>query len=89
VLKQICVYILDAEPVVLFSVGLSKNTTTQGRLPVLYDTVFSNIGDGFDLTTGTFRAPVDGLYQFTFYGMSNSETTLDLVHNSMYVPLFF
>ena len=42
---------------------------------VLIPQVVSNIGDCYSLNNGTFRAPVQGLYQFTLTIMSQSEVS--------------
>ncbi|KAM9425340.1 cerebellin 11 [Pholidichthys leucotaenia] len=69
-----------APPQIAFSVSLSnsgqinKDSSTDKTL--VFKRVFSNIGNGYDVNTGIFTAPVNGLYHFTFstYG-SNSRIT--------------
>ncbi len=52
---------------------------------VTFDNVLLNLGDGFDKTTGEFRAPKNGVYQFIFtlyfdttFGNKNVKTYLFL-----------
>ena len=49
---------------VAFSVGVSKDLTLQHAEKVVYDTVFTNIGAGYNAQTGTFNCPVSGIYVF-------------------------
>ena len=55
---------------VLFSavgkkIGNSKNPVKANRV-ITYTEAVANIGGGMNLDTGTFRAPVAGLYSFSF-----------------------
>lgn len=50
---------------VAFSAALSKDvTSTTPQEKLIYDTVITNIGNGFDPKTGEFTVPSDGLYVF-------------------------
>ena len=40
---------------------------------VTFERFLVNIGDTFDLKTGTFTSPVDGLFEFTFTGNARND----------------
>ena len=39
-------------------------SSLSARSPIVFDSLISNIGSGYDVQTGTFIAPVPGTYQF-------------------------
>ena len=52
---------------VAFFVTLEKPITTgKPGAPLLFDTLVTNVGTGYDVITGKFTAPVTGVYLFTF-----------------------
>ncbi|XP_069119906.1 complement C1q-like protein 4 [Argopecten irradians] len=53
-------------PRVAFFVGLRENVGPfKENKDLVYDKLITNVGDGYDKTTGRFTAPVNGTYQFT------------------------
>ena len=50
--------------------------------PLIFDTVLTNVGDGYDVITGNFRAPVSGTYMFVLNYMGDITT---YVYVNMYV----
>lgn len=48
-----------------FNVKLSKHTTLDALHVIVFDTVIDNVGEGYSPSTGIFRAPTAGLYQFS------------------------
>ncbi|XP_029944240.1 cerebellin 11 [Salarias fasciatus] len=74
---------------IAFSVSLA-NSSEVYRGPcsdktLSFTRVFSNTGDGYDLNTGIFTAPVSGLYFFTFstYGYNTHTTGAILLKNGV------
>ncbi|KAK3609814.1 hypothetical protein CHS0354_029853 [Potamilus streckersoni] len=52
---------------VVFTVSLTSTITNLGvNQEVLFDTILTNVGNGYDVRHGTFSAPVTGTYEFTF-----------------------
>ncbi|XP_067308485.1 cerebellin 13 [Pseudorasbora parva] len=57
---------------VAFSAGLVTSGSEQfgpfdTRKTLIYQKIFTNIGNAYDSNTGTFTAPVNGVYFFRFY----------------------
>ena len=52
-----------------YSSNTDDNLIQEGQV-VTFDKFWVNNGDVFDLSTGKFRAPIDGNYEFTFNGHS-------------------
>lgn len=62
---------------VAFSAIRGTSLTTPEIQPILlFDYVILNDGNGFEVSTGSFRAPVTGVYSFSFqiFRMSNPDT---------------
>jgi hypothetical protein len=56
--------------------GAATDLSTPGKIS--YDKALINNGNGLNLSTGVFTAPVDGLYYFAWIGESSSETLVYL-----------
>ena len=78
--------------------ALSKSSVTLSSSDDLlkFDTIILNKGSGYDTSTGIFRAPRDGLYQFslTVTGWTTNNVDLALFHNGdkhtyVYVPKMY
>uniref|UniRef100_A0A8C7HCQ1 Myosin-7B n=1 Tax=Oncorhynchus kisutch TaxID=8019 RepID=A0A8C7HCQ1_ONCKI len=57
---------------VAFSVGLTDSGYVgpfQTEITLVYEKIFTNIGNGYDTNSGMFSAPVRGVYYFTFTSM--------------------
>ncbi|XP_071147490.1 uncharacterized protein [Mytilus edulis] len=60
-------------PVVAFSSTMDSHKENLGiGQTVLFEHVITNIGGGFDQNTGTFKAPITGVYHFDVIVMSHS-----------------
>ena len=81
-------YFSESEPLVLFSAGLSLNST--GSKTLVFDKLFCNLGEGYNQSSGTFTATVAGTYVFTYFvhGGSPYPMYIYLLHNSQYVECF-
>ncbi|XP_052087206.1 uncharacterized protein LOC127724314 [Mytilus californianus] len=62
----------------------SPQTLSSGE-KVIFDGVWTNVGNGYEPSTGVFKAPHPGLYHMTAVVMSYSGTSLglDLYHNNL------
>ncbi|CAG0914860.1 unnamed protein product [Notodromas monacha] len=63
-------------PDVIFDAVLNTHQFIHG--PILYNVVNINVGDAFDADEGSFRAPVSGVYEFSFQAWNNEETASDI-----------
>ena len=54
--------------VVSFTVRLSTATSFTTNTVIIYDTVTTNIGNGYSIADGKFTAPYNGTYQVSFSG---------------------
>lgn len=79
-------FFVDTEPIVLFSVGLSKNLTITSNKYVLFDKVFVDMKGSYNVTGGVFVAPVTGFYEFNYHAVAEKGSTLylRLVRNGRY-----
>jgi len=71
-------------PLVAFSASLSNHLTSLGTGQNLrFDTVITNVGNGYSPIQGTFTAPVAGMYVFstTLLSHANHNDHFQLVHN--------
>ncbi len=72
-------------PRVAFSAHISTPTPTnltKGSV-VIFNNVLSNMGNGYDKTSGSFKAPVHGLYYLHLYIMKSDGRDMSCV--AMYV----
>ncbi|CAC5358925.1 unnamed protein product [Mytilus coruscus] len=49
---------------VAFYAALTKHTSLSGSKTIVYDKIYTNLGQAYDSSNGKFRAPVNGLYYF-------------------------
>ncbi|XP_069109618.1 cerebellin-1-like isoform X2 [Argopecten irradians] len=69
----------DANAGIGFSASLSTSTALGDHQIIVFDTVVSNDGNGYDSRHGHFTAPVTGLYAFSVTAMCyGSETELHI-----------
>lgn len=76
----------SAAGVVAFSATITKDITNFGtHQPVVFDKVITNVGGAYDSRHGSFRAPVDGVYEFSFSVLQGQATMwigLELVRDN-------
>lgn len=78
---------INAYGAVGFSAVMTVNASISDGSAVIYDTAHTNVGNGYDTTSGTFTAPVEGTYVFHFHALSHAdeEAWIELFHNDQYV----
>ena len=52
---------------------MTVNASISDGSAVIYDTAHTNLGNGYDTTSGTFTAPVEGTYVFHFHALSHAD----------------
>ncbi|XP_063442987.1 uncharacterized protein LOC134723298 [Mytilus trossulus] len=75
---------------IAFCVSLTHNVTLNGDR-VIYDKIFTNVGNGYDPNTGVFTVSVTGLYMIHYHALAELGETmwLDLYHNDKYINSAF
>ncbi|XP_070173999.1 complement C1q-like protein 3 isoform X2 [Littorina saxatilis] len=69
---------------VAFYAGNSNATISRGpHSTVVLDTAFTNVGNGYDTTTGVFTAPVSGLYDLQAMFMQRTWNAKDAIYGSI------
>merc|ERR1711894_688087 len=71
-----CGFAQDQTSEVAFSAGLGKHQYLTAGQRVKYDTIYTNVGGGYDTNTGTFTCPRAGLYVFQFHALSHSNSNM-------------
>ncbi|XP_063399348.1 complement C1q-like protein 4 isoform X2 [Mytilus trossulus] len=59
---------------VAFYAALTKHTSLSGSQTIVYDKIYTNLGQAYDSSNGKFRAPVNGLYYFACSQISTGST---------------
>lgn len=59
---------------VAFYAALTKHTSLSGSQTIVYDKIYTNLGQAYDSSKGKFRAPVNGLYYFACSQISTGST---------------
>ena len=66
--KHVCVlfYFMWIDgPKVAFLATMTSQPSVSASSTILFDTVRTNVGNGYNIDDGSFTAPVDGIYQFS------------------------
>ena len=77
------VYCQEGEEVA-FSAGLTHDQTILHAERVVYDRIFTNIGAGYDSSTGDFNCPTSGIYVFQV-GTRNSLILISIYSTDWWV----
>ncbi|KAL3852124.1 hypothetical protein ACJMK2_015807 [Sinanodonta woodiana] len=73
---------------VVFSTTMQNNITSIGiEQELIFDSIRANVGNGYNIRHGTFTAPVDGVYEFSFsvYVEVSAGVGLDLKKNGVVI----
>ncbi|XP_071175624.1 complement C1q tumor necrosis factor-related protein 4-like [Mytilus edulis] len=72
---------------VAMTAGLTHDVSLPNGGTVVFNKVFTNLGNGYDSTTGYFVAPTDGVFLIHYFARSQSGHVifLDLYKNTIYV----
>ncbi|XP_060557880.1 complement C1q tumor necrosis factor-related protein 4-like [Ruditapes philippinarum] len=76
---------------VAFSAGLTHDQNILHAENVVFDKVFTNIGNGYDATTGIFTCPMAGTYTFQFHTLAHQDKSswLNLYKNKVYIASIY
>ncbi|XP_045178996.2 complement C1q-like protein 4 [Mercenaria mercenaria] len=76
---------------VAFSAGLTHDQTVLHAETIIYDKVYTNVGGGYDATTGVFTCPTAGLYTFQFHTLAHQDKSswLELYKNQEYIASIY
>ena len=66
-------------PDVIFSVRLSSEVSFSHDEKVVFDNVISNVGNGYDVTTGNFSVPHNGTYELTLTTMGSTRASANIM----------
>ncbi|XP_053387536.1 complement C1q tumor necrosis factor-related protein 3-like [Mercenaria mercenaria] len=73
---------------VAFTAGLTKTITNMGtKQQIVFDSVFTNVGNGYNTLNGHFTAPFSGVYAF-FVVITNTPThscSVQLLRNGYFI----
>lgn len=58
--------------IVAFSAGLTRTMHFSKGEAILFDKTYTNVGGGYDMTTGTFTAPKNGIYAFHIHAYDSN-----------------
>ena len=66
-----------------FSTALTQTTTLHDKQTIHFDKIITNVGNGYEVQSGIFHAPIKGLYfiSVTVFDFYHSSLTVDIVQN--------
>lgn len=72
---------------VAFSAALTTTSTINAQQNVIFDKVITNVGNGYNKSSGKFTAPMKGLYfvSVTLFNFYHVSPTMELVQNDQNV----
>ena len=60
-------------PKVAFLATMASHASVSASNTIIFDTVRTNVGSGYNIDDGSFTAPVDGIYQFSSSMMTEQD----------------